>query len=78
MRSERSGHRIRSEARQNQPLLDIVLVSIFLIAASCVADFCQRTPQIHFIDSHALRDSEEMSASTANPGRITKGRRTIS
>jgi hypothetical protein len=47
------------------------------IDTSCVSEFCQGSPQIHFIDSLALRDSQEMSTSTANPDRIAKGRRTM-
>jgi hypothetical protein len=47
------------------------------IDASCVADLCHGTPQIHFTDSLTVRDSQEMSASTENPDRIAKGRRTM-
>ena len=47
------------------------------IDTSRVSEFRKDTPQIHFIDSLAVRDSQEMSASTANPDRIAKGRRTM-
>jgi hypothetical protein len=42
-----------------------------------VSEFRKGPPQIHFTDSLALRDSQEMSTSTANPDRIAKGWRTM-